>query len=139
MQEKVSSPILGKDEIGAISVLGLAHIGDCVYELFARTHVVLSGHTSSTVMHRETVALVKARFQALGAEKIAPLLNEEEAIILRRGRNCKVHGVPKSADISEYHAATALEALFGWLYLMGRNERLNELFSQILTLTENEQ
>ena len=137
MEDRLS-PILSQDEIGAVSVLGLAHIGDCVYELFARTEVVLNGHTSSTVMHKETVALVKAKFQARAAERIAPLLSEEEAIIFRRGRNCKVHGIPKSADAAEYHAATALEALFGWLYLNGRKDRLNELFALILTLTENE-
>ena len=62
-------------------------------------------------------------------EKLLPLLTEEELALYRRGRNAHVHGVPQGASVGEYHAATGLEALFGWLYLQGRLERLNTLFA----------
>ena len=70
--------------------------------------------------------------QADFAEKILPVLNEEERGVYRRGRNTRVNSVPKNADRAQYHAATGLEALFGWLYLNGCHERLNELFAIIM-------
>jgi ribonuclease-3 family protein len=72
---------------------------------------------------------VNAPAQARAAERILPHLDEEESAIYRRGRNTHVHSIPHAANVGQYHAATGLEALFGWLYLQGRTERLNELFS----------
>ena len=80
-------------------------------------------------MHRTTVATVNAPAPAEAAQRILPKLTEEEAAIYRRGRNTKVNSVPQKADIAQYHAATGLEALFGWLYLLGRLDRIGELYA----------
>jgi len=114
-----------------MSVLGLAHIGDCVFELCVRAYLCRRGLTKVSHLHSETVAMVKAPSQAKAAEKIIPLLDEDESAVFKRGRNHKVNSVPKNAELADYHSATALEALFGWLYLNGRVDRINELFDVI--------
>ncbi len=119
-------------EIGAVSNLGLAHIGDCVYELLARSFIVAHGGVTNHSIHRETVDLVCAAAQARAAEALLPILTEEEEAVFRRGRNSRVNSMPKNAEPGAYHTATGLECLFGWLYLCGRHERINELFSVIL-------
>ena len=118
-------------EIGAVSNLGLAHIGDCVYELLVRSYIVAHGGVTNHAMHDTTVRMVRAEAQAAAMERILPLLSEEELAVYRRGRNTRVHSVPKNAEIGAYHAATGLECLFGWLYLSGRHARVNELFARI--------
>ena len=119
---------LSEAEIRAISNLGLAHIGDCVYELMVRSKIICSGRSTSGGLHRDTVKYVSAPAQAAAVEKILPALSEEEKAVYRRGRNTRVNSVPKNADISQYHAATGLEALFGWLWLSGAHESLSKLF-----------
>ena len=119
---------LPKARIDAISNLGLAHIGDGVYELLCRARLCAKGETTVGRLHRDTIALVKAPTQARLSEKILPLLTEEELAWFRRGKNAHVHAVPKSATPQEYAKATGLEALFGALYLAGKTQRLNELF-----------
>lgn len=126
------SPKMNTLDVNKISMLGLAHVGDAVYELLSRTMLCTQGHSSVTELHRLTVSLVNAPAQASAAEKIMPSLSDEELAIYRRGRNTKVNSVPHNADIGQYHAATGIEALFGWLYLQGRQERVNELFSLII-------
>ena len=126
------APKMSHAEVNPISVLGLAHIGDGVYELMTRTMLCRKGHTAIGELHKRTVAIVKAPAQAKAAAKLLPLLTEEEAAIYRRGRNAHVHGVPQGADVGEYHAATGLETLFGTLYLLGRQERLNALYAAIM-------
>ena len=116
-------------EIGAVSNLGLAHIGDCVYELLVRSYIVTHGGVTNQRMHQITVDMVRAPAQAKAMEKLLPLLTEEERSVYLRGRNSHVHSVPKNAEIGEYHAATGLECLFGWLYLRGEHQRINELFA----------
>lgn len=118
-------------DVNKISMLGLAHIGDAVYELLTRTMLCRTGHTSVTELHRLTVSMVNAPAQAKAAEMLLPVLSPDELAVYKRGRNTKVNSVPQKADIAEYHAATGLEALFGWLYLQDRTERINELFSMI--------
>jgi len=118
-------------EIGAVSNLGLAHIGDCVYELLVRSYIVAHGGVTNQKMHALTVDMVKAPAQAAAMEKLLPLLTEEERAVFLRGRNTRVHSVPKNAELGQYHAATGLECLFGWLYLRGEHGRINELFSLI--------
>ena len=120
------------DEIRAVSNLGLAHLGDAVYELMVRSWLVLHGKATSRGLHRATVRLVAAPAQAALAAKILPLLTQEEADVFRRGRNTSPHTVPKAASREEYQTATALEALFGYLYLQGRTDRLNELFALMM-------
>ncbi len=124
-------PEMTIQEINKISLLGLAHVGDAVFELLTRTMLCREGHSAVQELHRLTVSYVKAPAQARAAEALLPLLTEAERDIYRRGRNAKVHSVPQHAEIAEYHAATGLEALFGWLYLQGRTERLAELFAAI--------
>lgn len=118
-------------DVNGISMLGLAHVGDSVYELLTRTLLCAQGHSSVTELHKLTVARVNAPAQAKAAEKIIPLLDEEELAVYRRGKNCKVNSVPNKASIGQYHSATGLEALFGWLYLQGKIERVMELFEII--------
>ncbi len=123
------SASLSDDEIRAISTIGLAHLGDAVYELLVRTWLCVHGKATGKGLHRATVALVCAAKQAELSERLLPLLTEEEQDVFRRGRNANVHTIPHSADRATYQTATALEALFGWLYLKGRRERVNELFA----------
>ena len=116
-------------QVNAISSLGLAHMGDGVYELMCRAHLCQEGGQTVLKLHRDTVTLVKAPTQAAFADKIKPFLTEEELGFFRRGKNAHTHAAPKSASRLEYAKATGLEALFGALYLLGRTQRLNELFA----------
>ena len=120
---------LPDDEIRAISSIGLAHLGDGVYELLVRAWLCAHGRATGKGLHRAAVELVKAPAQAERAERILPLLTEEEAAVYKRGRNAHVHTVPRSASRADYLKATALECLLGDLYLRGRRERINELFT----------
>ena len=123
---------MSPNEINAISNLGLAHIGDSVFEVLCRSFLSARGGKNVGNLHRETVALVKAPSQARFAEKLLPVLTEEELAYYRRGKNSHVHAVPKGATPAEYAKATGLETLFGALYLSGQTERLNELFHVIM-------
>ena len=116
----------------SLSTLGLAHLGDGVYEVMVRSWLVLHGKASAKDLHKATVRYVAAPAQAERFEKIQPLLTEEEADVFRRGRNTDPHSVPKAASRAQYQTATGLEALFGWLYLQGKTERLNELFATMM-------
>ena len=120
------------DQLRAISTLGLAHLGDGVFELMVRSWLCLHGKATSKGLHRATVRYVAAPAQAQAVEKILPLLTEEEGDVGRRGRNTSPHSVPQNASRADYQAATGLEALFGWLWLQGRTERLNELFAVMM-------
>ena len=124
-------PKMPVQDVNKISMLGLAHVGDAVYELLYRSKLCTDGHTAVAEMHRMTVAFVRAEAQAEAAAKLLPVLTQDETSVFKRGRNAKVNSVPHNADIGQYHAATGLEALFGWLYLLGRTERINELFNII--------
>ena len=115
-------------EVNAISNLGLAHIGDGVYELLCRSFLVSKGGKTVLKLHNATVELVKAPTQAKFADKLKPILTEEEMGYFRRGKNAHTHAAPKAATRLEYAKATGLEALFGALYLMGQTDRLMELF-----------
>ena len=118
-------------EVNAQANLSLAYLGDAVYELLVRAHLMKNAALRASELHREAVQLVSAPSQARFAEKLLPVLTEEEFSVYKRGRNCHVNSVPQNADISQYHAATGLECLFGWLYLRGETERLCGLFSVI--------
>lgn len=117
-----------KRQIDAISNLGLAHIGDGVYELMCRSYLCAKGEHTLKRLHLDSIQLVKAPTQAKFADKLKPHLTEEEYAYYRRGKNAHTHAAPKSATPQEYSKATGLETLFGALYLAGKTDRLNELF-----------
>ena len=119
-------------QVNAISNLGLAHVGDGVYELMCRTYLCKTGDKTVLKLHRDSVELVKAPTQARFADKLKPYLTEEEMDYFRRGKNAHTHAAPKSASRQEYAKATGLETLFGALYLLGKTDRLNQLFSIIM-------
>ena len=123
---------LSQREINAMSNLGLAHMGDCVFEILCRAWFCAQGEKTVDRLHRDTIAMVKATSQAKFVDKLLPLLTEEEFACYRRGKNAHVHAVPKSATPIEYAKATGLEALFGALYLSGQTERLNQLFQAVM-------
>ncbi|MGN0696561.1 MAG: Mini-ribonuclease 3 [Oscillospiraceae bacterium] len=108
-------------------------MGDAVYEQLVREKLLLTANTSAKNLHDEAVRRVRAAYQAKAAELIADIVTEDEANIMRRGRNATGNGwhVPKSSDRAEYSRATSLEALFGWLHLLGDRERITQLFEYI--------
>lgn len=118
-------------DLKTISPLSLAYVGDGVYELMIRERLIGTGNCPPKKLHTAAVALAKASAQAAAAARIFPLLTEEERTIFRRGRNAHpARRVPQNASVEEYHQATALECLFGWLYLKGDGERLRALFEK---------
>lgn len=134
--ENYFCPELSREQILEISSIGLAHVGDAVFELLVRSWLCAHGGATGRGMHRSAVRLVCAESQAEKAEKILPLLTEEERAVFRRGRNAQVHTVPHHASRAQYGEATALEALLGWLYLRGELERINELFCVMMEETD---
>ena len=111
-----------------LSALALAYIGDSVYEIYVRTRIItehpdLPAHK----LHLQSVKYVKAHSQSNSIHAIMDMLTEEETAVFKRGRNAKSPTVPKNADLGEYRHATGFEALLGWLYLMERKDRLNEI------------
>lgn len=117
---------------GLLSPLALAFIGDGVYELLAREHLLTQGNAPVGRLHSRTVELVSAAAQSEAYEAVAPLLTPEEAAVYRRGRNANTTRCPKHTEPAVYRRATGIEALFGWLYLSGQVARANELFGVIL-------
>ncbi len=125
-------PNLSEQDVNQLNMLSLAHVGDAVYELLIRGKLCCDGPNTVEKLHRLTVEHVRAEAQAAAADRIRPYLESGELAVFRRGRNARVNSVPHHASIVDYHAATALEALFGWLYLQGRIDRINELFDRIM-------
>lgn len=125
-------PHLTPDELRAISAIGLAHMGDAVYETLVRTWLCVHGKATGKELHRATIALVCAQKQAELAQRVLPQLTEEELAVYKRGRNANVHAMPRSATPAQYHAATGLECLMGWLYLRGNKERAEQLFRAMM-------
>lgn len=112
-----------------ISTLGLAFVGDGVYDLIVREELVCEANRPVKELNLKKVEVVRCQAQASLVKKIEPFLTEEEADVLRRGRNAHVTHAPKSATMADYHAATAFEALLGYLYLSDKIERIRELLS----------
>ena len=123
---------LTDDQLRAISSVGLAHMGDAVFEILVRGWLCAHGKATGKGLHQATSRLVCAESQAQKAQRILPLLTAEELAVFKRGRNAKVHSVPSHASRAQYAEATALEALLGWLYLRGQKERINELFCTMM-------
>ena len=126
----------GKFDPKMLSALDLAFVGDGVYGLLVREMLARDGSRPVGELHRMAVAYVNATAQAAAYDRIAPLLTEQEQAVYRRGRNGGAHP-PKNANPGDYAKATGLEALFGYLYLNGAQERARELFEAITANTEN--
>ena len=130
-------PALTPHEVNALSALALAHLGDAVFELLVRTELCAAGIPKNGNLHRQTVARVCAPAQAAFVDRLLPRLTEEETGYYRRGRNAHVHAIPKNATSAEYSKATGLEALFGALYLLGQQERIEALFAAVRKEEQN--
>ena len=121
--------------INSIPTLNLAFIGDGVYDLLVREYLVKNSSAHVGELNKLKVNMVNCKSQAEYVRLLVDELTDEESDIYKRGRNTKVNSASKHSTLSDYHAATGLETLFGWLYLKGRTERINELFSLIIKLS----
>ena len=110
------------------SSAALAYLGDAVLEVLVRTRLVEAGYTSSKALNAHALEYVRAGAQARAMERIRPLLSEQEDAVFHRGRNLGHSNHPKSATVGEYRNATGMEALFGYLSMMGEQARIRELF-----------
>ncbi len=116
-------------DTSALSPLTLAFIGDTVFDLLVRSELVSQANRPVDALHKNASKIVCASAQAESMRKILPILTEEEETVFKRGRNAHTGGVPKNQSSADYHYATGLESLFGWLYLSGKIERINELYT----------
>ena len=119
--------------LNAVPTLNLAFIGDGVYDLLVRDHLVRQANRPVGELNRRKVALVNCEIQAAFAKSLMPKLSEREQAVYKRGRNAAPKCTPKHGTIADYHSATGLEALFGYLHINGEQERIKELFNEILT------
>ena len=119
-------------EANTYSPLSLAFLGDSVYDTLVREHLLRIANMPVSKLHSAKIKLVCAEFQSAAYEKLAEVLDEKELAVLKRGRNATGNTVPKHADAVEYRRATAIECLFGYLFLLGRNDRIYELFSVMI-------
>ena len=129
------TPLELKD-VNQYSPLTLAFLGDSVYEQLVREKLVLYANMPAGKLHSMAVKLVCCEFQSNAVEVIAPLLTESEESIMRRGRNSKGITAPKHSNVTTYRRATGLEALFGYLSLLGENDRIGEIFDNIFETVE---
>ena len=121
----------------AVPVLSLAFLGDSVYELMVREHILSKCAAKPEALHAGQIGMSNAAFQAKAADAITPFLSGEELAVFKSGRNAKTSHRPGGGTVAQYHAATGLEALFGRLYLDGRTGRLKELFEIIVKTTNS--
>ncbi|MGN0599832.1 MAG: Mini-ribonuclease 3 [Oscillospiraceae bacterium] len=128
--------MIEKHEVNQYSPLTLAFLGDAVYERLVREKLVKTANMPVNKLHKEAVEKVRAAYQSRAVDVILPLLTEDEAEIMKRGRNATSNTVPKSSNPIEYRRATSLETLFGYLDLLDDDARINELFDYIWENTE---
>ena len=127
---------LTEREVNLYSPLALAFLGDSVYEVLVRKEILLLANLPASKLHSLKISRVCAAYQATALEKIMPVLDDKEVSIVKRGRNATGNTVPKHASAAEYRKATALECLFGYLYLLDRQDRIDELFRIIWEMEE---
>lgn len=118
-------------DISALSPLTLAFVGDTVFDLLTRTELVIEANRPVNDLSKAASKRVCASAQAESIKKILSILTEDETAVFKRGRNARTGGIPKNASSADYHYATGLECLFGWLYLKGEINRINELYGEI--------
>ncbi len=122
---------LSKREANLYSPLALAFLGDSVYEQLVREKLILHANMPAGKLHGLAVKYVCAEFQSAACDTISDILNEDELDIMRRGRNSSGINPPKHSSVLQYRRATSLECLFGYLYLLGEKQRIEELFEKI--------
>ena len=129
-----------KADVASLSPLNLAFIGDTVFDLLVRSELVCEANRPVNALHKSASSKVCAKAQAQAMGIIMPMLTEDELAVFKRGRNAHTGGIPKNQSSADYHYATGLECLFGWLWLKGKTERINELYSAITSaeVDENE-
>lgn len=130
MFEQLDGKIYTKAELLNMKPLALAFVGDCVYELYIRNFLITEKYRDVNELHRKSVFYVKAKAQAYILHTLEEELTEDEQNFVRRGRNAHPHTVPKNANVIDYRYATAYEALIGYLYLSGNNERLRYILEK---------
>lgn len=118
-------------DVSALSPLALAFVGDTVFDLLTRTSLVLQANRPVNDLHKSASKKVCAAAQSESIKKIMPLLTEDELAVFKRGRNARTSSIPKNASSADYHYATGLESLFGWLYLKGETSRIFQLYDEI--------
>lgn len=125
-------------EYKQINSLALAYMGDAIYDVHIRHHLLLSGKTKPNRLHREATRYVSAKAQANILKQLVEenFLNEEELAIMKRGRNAKSGTIPKNTDVQTYRHSTAFEAVLGWIYLSENVERLKELVERSIKIIE---
>ncbi len=123
-----------ESEINQLSPLVWAYVGDCVYELYIRTHLVDTTKLNPHKLHVEAIKYVRAGAQAELLKDISDKLSDEEKDIVRRARNTNNHHLPKNSNVQEYMYSTAFEALIGYLYLIKRYERVKEIIDLIINI-----
>lgn len=123
-------------DVRTYSPLTLAFMGDCVFEIVIRSVVVERGNRQAGSLHKAKTAVVNAKVQARMIEALMEELTEEERAVYKRGRNAKPHTIAKNASVNDYRKATGLEALFGYLYLNGQEDRILELTKRGLELVD---
>ena len=129
--EEFINIVKDEKEVNMMSPLTWAYIGDCVYELYIRTQLVNTTNLKPHKLHIESIKYVKAQSQASFLQRIYDDLTNGEKEIVRRGRNTENHHLPKNCNVQDYMYSTAFEALIGYLYLTGKNNRLKEIFSKV--------
>lgn len=118
-------------DVASLSPLTLAFMGDTVFDLLVRSELICEANRPVKDLHSTASKRVCAKAQADGIRKIMPMLTEDELAVFKRGRNAHTGGIPKHASSADYHYATGLESLFGWLYLKGEADRIRTIFDAI--------
>jgi ribonuclease-3 family protein len=118
-----------------LSPLTLAFVGDGVYDLLVREYLVKEANRPVGELNKIKVSMVNCKSQAKYAQMLMPQLTETEIAVYKRGRNATTQNTPKNSTSADYHSATGLEALFGYLYLNNELSRIKELFHKILSIT----
>lgn len=125
-------------DVREVNVKTLAYIGDVVYELYIREHVISNSREQVNKLHKKTIKYVSAKAQAKIVEALNNELSDEEKDIIRRGRNAEANTVPKNTDVITYKIATGFEALIGYLYLLKNEERLKYIITKSIEIVEGE-
>lgn len=127
-------------EYRQLNSLALAYMGDAVYDVYIRHHLLRSGKTKPHRLHKEAIRYVSAKAQAAILKKMVEenFLTNEELAVMKRGRNAKSGTIPKNTDVQTYRYSTAFEAVLGWVFLAKDNERLDQLISEAIKKIEIE-